>query len=227
MLIWAAVLPAIILMVYVYKKDRIEKEPKGLILKLLILGALSTFPAMILEIVAEDVFAIFFEMGTVEFIVIDTFLGVAFVEEYCKYLAVRIGAWKNRAFNYRFDAIVYSVAAALGFAAFENLLYVADSGLETALMRAFTAVPGHAINGLTMGIYLAPAKAWELAGDKRKSKKYRRLALLYPTLEHGIYDAALELDSELMFVVWIMFVVAIDLWAFRAVKRAARNDQRL
>lgn len=227
MLTCAALLPAIVLLVYIYKQDRVEKEPFSLILKVLILGVLSTILAIVLEEIAEEVFLALFDEGTTAFIMIDTFLGVAFVEEYCKYLAVRMGAWKHRAFDHRFDAIVYSVTAAIGFAGFENLLYVAEGGMETAFMRAVTAIPGHAINGLTMGLYLGPAKAWELAGNKKKAKKYKHLALLMPTIEHGIYDAALEFDSDVMFLFWLVFVIVIDIWAFRAVRKAARNDQRL
>ena len=45
----AGLLPAIILLIYVYKMDRVEKEPVGLILKLVIFGAICTVPAGILE----------------------------------------------------------------------------------------------------------------------------------------------------------------------------------
>ena len=44
----AALLPAIILMVYVYKHDKIEKEPFVLLLTLFAFGALSCVPAGIL-----------------------------------------------------------------------------------------------------------------------------------------------------------------------------------
>lgn len=227
MLTAAALLPALGLLVYIYRKDKIEKEPIGLVLWVVFLGAFSTIPAMFLEVVAEEIFNIAYEPGTVIFILVNTFIGVALVEEYCKYLAVCIGVWRSKAFNYRFDAIVYAVSSAIGFAALENLLYVADSGLGTALLRAFTAVPGHVVNGITMGLYLGPAKAWELYGDKKQAKKYKRMAILIPAIEHGIYDSALELDNELMFWLWLAFVLIIDLWAFRAVQRAASEDDML
>lgn len=227
MVVWAGLLPALILMVYIYRKDRIEKEPVSLIVKLLILGALSTVPAILLEEIAEMFMLEFWEETSVEFIIINTFFGVALAEEYCKYLAVRIGAWKHRAFDYRFDAIVYSVAAALGFAGLENVLYVMDSGLDTAFLRAFTAVPGHAINGLTMGIYLGQAKTYEAYGDKKGKKRAMRRALWVPTIEHGIYDAALSFDSDFVMLFWLVFVIAVDIWAFRAIRRASGKDGRI
>ena len=54
--------------------------------------------------------------------------------------------------------IVYASFVALGFACFENILYVSDSGIVTGLIRAVTAVPGHVCDGILMGSYLALAK---------------------------------------------------------------------
>lgn len=63
------------------------------------------------------------------------FLVAGLCEELCKFLLLRLGSWKNRNFDYRFDGIVYGVAVAVGFALLENVMYVAQGGLETALMR--------------------------------------------------------------------------------------------
>ena len=54
MLIGAALLPALILCIYVFKKDRVEKEPIGLLLKLLLFGALICFPVVYVETVVGD-----------------------------------------------------------------------------------------------------------------------------------------------------------------------------
>ena len=45
-LITAAVVPAVLLLVYVYRKDKLEKEPRGLLFSLLLFGVLATFIAM-------------------------------------------------------------------------------------------------------------------------------------------------------------------------------------
>jgi RsiW-degrading membrane proteinase PrsW (M82 family) len=45
----AAVLPALFLMGYIYKHDRIEKEPFPLLMKLVISGVYSAFLAIVLE----------------------------------------------------------------------------------------------------------------------------------------------------------------------------------
>ena len=49
MLIAAAAVPAVLLLVYVYKIDRLEHEPPGLIIGLVLLGMLATIIALVLE----------------------------------------------------------------------------------------------------------------------------------------------------------------------------------
>ena len=55
---WAmilAIVPGLIVLFYVYKKDKVEKEPRKLLVKLLIFGALSVIPAIIFEVVGEAI----------------------------------------------------------------------------------------------------------------------------------------------------------------------------
>ena len=48
-LLLSALLPPIVLLVWIYRMDKIESEPPRLILKLLLFGALSCIPAAIIE----------------------------------------------------------------------------------------------------------------------------------------------------------------------------------
>ena len=118
-LLLAALLPPIVLMIWVYRLDKIESEPPRLILKLLLFGALSCIPAAIIESIAggllERVISPY-QFGTL-YQFLYYFLVVAWTEEGVKHFALKHGSWKNPAFNYRFDAIVYATAAALGFGA--------------------------------------------------------------------------------------------------------------
>ena len=83
--------------------------------------------------------------------------------------------------------VVYGVYTALGFALFENVFYILGGGLVTGIARAFTAVPAHASNGAFMGMMLSRAK-WYEATKPKKSLAYKILAVLIPTLLHGVYD---------------------------------------
>ena len=49
--LWAAaVLPPVLLLLYIYRKDRVEKEPPRLLLRLFLGGCLAVLPAMALEL---------------------------------------------------------------------------------------------------------------------------------------------------------------------------------
>ena len=57
-LIAAAVIPAIVLLRFVYKEDRLDKESPGLLLSLVIFGILSTFAAIVTEQIGEAILGI-------------------------------------------------------------------------------------------------------------------------------------------------------------------------
>ena len=122
--IGAAVLPAIILLQYIYKHDTVEKEPPGLIVHLLLMGVVAALGASILEGIAQSVLDAVVAPGTRLHTVLLAFLVVAAVEEGMKFWLMKRKTWNYPAFNYRFDGIVYAVAVSLGFAAYENILYV-------------------------------------------------------------------------------------------------------
>ena len=52
------------------------------------------------------------------------------------------------------DGLIYGAAASLGFAAYENIGYVLyfykEPSFELAIVRAFSAVPMHALCGIMM-----------------------------------------------------------------------------
>lgn len=228
-LLFLALLPTILLFIYVWKKDQVEKEPMGLLVKIFFFGALSIIPAVILETIAHDVLVEILELdeASVAFIILENFIGVALIEEWGKRKAAKLAAWKHPAFNYKFDAIVYCIIAALGFATVENILYVFDNGVAVALSRALLAVPSHAIDGLVMGYFFGCAKEAEVLGDKRRRKRFYRLSLIVPTLEHGLYDASLSTESGWIMLLFFIMVISVDIWAFNFIKKQSKEDHAL
>lgn len=221
-----ALLPAIYLMYYIYKNDRVEKEPIGLLAKLFFYGMWSTILAIVIGLLFEGVLGAVFAPGSFLYNLLDMFLVVALVEEYWKRWAAK-RAWDHPAFNYRFDAVVYCVSAALGFAALENVLYVMSGGIGVAVMRALLAVPSHAIDGVIMGIFFGEAKICEQRGNLQGKKRCWRLSLLLPTLAHGFYDFCLVEESNMLFILFILFVIGIDWWAVNYIKAASVNDEKI
>ena len=109
-----ALLPALFLMFLIYRQDRVEREPVGLLFKLFLLGALVTFPAGWLERLAVSFLrTVYPNAYSTLFLFIENFLIVGLIEEGGKYLVLRT-TWRHPAFNYRFDAVVYGAFSALG-----------------------------------------------------------------------------------------------------------------
>lgn len=224
---FAALLPTVVLMWYVYQKDKIEKEPSTLIVKVFFLGALSVFAAMIGEEVLGRILLLVCSEETLIYILLENFLVVALVEEFVKRAAVRKGVWRSREFDYVFDGIVYSVASALGFATLENLLYVMDGGLEMALMRGVTAIPVHAAAGAIMGTYLGRERKAFFNRDDKEAQHCHRMSLWYPVFIHGIYDAALSLESDLVVLAWVAFIVVVDIRVILRIRNASDKDEMI
>ena len=227
-LLTAGLIPAIVLIVYVYKLDSIEKEPVSLLIKLFFFGALSCFPAMLLESIGEMVLSVFSAdpYGWAYQLVMNVLI-VGLSEEFVKKFALTKGSYRHPAFNYCFDGVVYSVVTALGFAGLENVLYISSFGFGVAPIRAITAIPMHAICGVFMGFYYGQMKFADVIGDRERKAQYSRLALWVPVVLHGIYDFAASMDSGLMSLLWLVFVVLLDIYAIRALKTMSRRDTRI
>ena len=232
-LLLAALVPAAFLMVQVYRLDRIEKEPAGLLLKLALFGALSGLAAGAIEGALTRVLDVTLG-GSMLRLVLENFLAVALVEEACKRWVVLKFAWRHPAFDYRFDAVVYCVFSALGFAALENILYVAEYGFAVAVSRALLSVPGHCFFAVYMGIYLGQAKMAERAMQRyyielpdESPWQYLRASLLVPTLLHGFWDFSLSVGGWLMTVLFYLFVLAFFIDAYRKLRFAAGSDEQL
>ena len=219
-----AVIPGLLIIIYVYRKDTVEKEPLNLIIRIILFGALSCIAAAYLETFVSQ-FMPQYPQGSVEYAVTTSFAIAALCEETVKYLAMRFGSWNYSGFNYRFDGVVYGVSSAVGFAIFENVRYVAAYGLETAIVRAFTAVPLHAFCGVFMGVFYAYSKKASILGKTGSSIGYTILALIVPMLIHGTYDTFAFLGQNGIVPLYI-FVAILYFAAIKTIKRLSASDYR-
>lgn len=208
--------PVFIIGAYIYFRDKYEKEPIRLLLLALFLGALTVIPILFLEQFLNGFTQLFSGLSAAAW---NAFVVAAFSEELFKYIALYLLIWKSPEFNEKFDGIVYAVFVSLGFAAVENVLYVTGSGYSTGFARAITAVPAHAIFGITMGFYFGMAKFYE-----KKQKQLKLKALLYPILLHGIYDFILFTRIEWLILVFIGFVVYLYLSGYILLKKLSAQS---
>lgn len=222
-------IPPLYLIYRVYKLDSIEREPASLLVKLFVFGILALIPTLILEIAAGRFITNGIISGFNPIIValIDNFICVALIEECCKYFFLKKGSWNHPAFDYCFDAIVYAVVVSLGFAAVENIMYVLQHGAHVGILRAVTAIPGHAIFGIFMGHYYGMAKMHEMAGNIAASKSLLRKAIIVPVLLHGFYDFTASMGNEIMTIVFYIFVIVLDVIAICRIRKYSSEDTQI
>ena len=226
-LIAAAVIPAVYLLIRVYRADRLEKEPVGLLVALVLLGVFSTSLAGLAEELGESFLAELFPEEDLIYNALLYFVIVGLAEEGFKYLVLKLRTWKSPQFNCQFDGVVYAVFVSLGFALWENIAYVLRYGFGTAVARAITAVPGHACFGVFMGVWYGVAKRYELAGFPKESRNARRMAVLIPVLLHGAYDFIASMESDIMSIVFLVFVGWMFRTALKLVKKTSAEDSPL
>jgi len=219
-LLLLAIAPVMVVIVFIYIKDKYEKEPFKFLLKNFLLGAtVSVLLTFIISIVAAQ----FISTDDLEDLIrpfINAFILVALVEEFSKYLIVRFYAQRNAEFNEPFDGIVYAVMVSMGFAALENALYVYQHGFETGVIRAFTAVPAHATFGILMGYFMGKAKF------SNNRVVLNLTGLLAATLFHGAYDLFLFIDfiPGIAVGAFISLVIGIIL-SNKAIKRHQNSSR--
>lgn len=226
-LIAATVIPALVLLIKVYRADRIEKEPPALLLSLVLYGILATGLALITETLGSYLVGLLFEPDSVLYLAVLYFGVVAVSEEGFKYLLLKRRTWRSPAFNYQFDGVVYAVFVSLGFALWENVSYTFTYGLQIALLRAVTAIPGHACFGVFMGAFYGMAKKFDKLGNGEKSKRYRRMAFWLPMLLHGSYDFIASLETADFTWAFVVFVLVLFVVTLRLVKRLSNHDHYL
>ena len=202
----------LLLLWYIHKKD-VDEEPKGLLGKIFGFGCLSVIPIVIVELVLQPFFS---TENTISYLnmFINTFIGVALIEELGKWVVTYLCGYKSSEFDHPYDAIVYAVFASLGFALVENVLYVLTAGEDafmTAILRAILSVPSHACDGVIMGFFLGFAKMADIKGESNNKLTYLLLSLFIPVVTHTIYDSVLfqfaNTENMMYFGIFILFVI--------------------
>jgi RsiW-degrading membrane proteinase PrsW (M82 family) len=160
------------------KMDKYEKEPERLIYFVFFAGALATIPSFILESplqilgqtkppLLKDLFL--------------SFLWVGIVEEFFKYLAVRLTVYRSKEYNEVMDGMIYMISAALGFAATENVAYMLGVGFFVGVLRAVLSYLGHVSFSAILGYYMAKAK---MEGQRN----WLWIGFIWAITLHWLYD---------------------------------------
>jgi RsiW-degrading membrane proteinase PrsW (M82 family) len=217
--------PAVLYLSFIMYLDRREPEPLELIVKLMLLGAISVLPALTLELGLGKLpfFAVRNGLDNLRVL----FLKVAPVEEACKLFPALFYVWRSPDFSEENDGIVYIGASALGFAAVENILFVMAGGYNVGISRAFTALPLHTFTGVMMGYFVGTARF----GEPRRVPRQILKGFGWAILVHGAYNAVVSPGSTaewllLPAVIGLFLAGALFLWHGRRLSRRRSRAAR-
>jgi RsiW-degrading membrane proteinase PrsW (M82 family) len=219
-----AILPVIVLMVYIYRQDKYQKEPIKSLLKAFI-GGMIAIPLDILIVTGIDM--ALGETALAGTVFFSAFLEAGIPEELCKFIIFMIFIWRDKNFDEYFDGIVYASFISLGFACVENIEYVFSYGFSTGVVRALLSVPGHFLFGVVMGYFLSLAKF-----HPEKRGTYLLSGLLLAMIAHGLFDWLLMVASILPLVGGIIYIVFIwgdiKLWklGLKYINKQQQNSHR-
>jgi protease PrsW len=227
-MVLAAVAPAWLLLRHFLRFDQFP-EPDEVIWRTFFLGVLAIIPVLVVVLpiqplaeMIESPFARALSAATIE---------SAIPEEIAKFLILYYYCRRHSAFDEPMDGLVYGATASLGFACFENILFVVGAGdawIQVALIRGFLAVPSHALSGVIMGFFLSRAHF-----EPERRGLDLTLALVVPTVLHAgynfplFYSDLLGPDHQdglalLLPLITIAIVVLEVVWAHRLFFRLRR-----
>ncbi len=207
MLTLIGILPVVLVLIYIRRVDRFHQEPKKLLNKLFIYGALSVIPIIFIELFFMRMNVFTGDLGALY----DSFIVAGFTEESFKWLIVIVVAFNNKAYDEPLDGIVYAVFVSMGFAVVENVLYVYSGGIQVALLRAVTSVPAHMVFGVMSGYMLSIYKF-------ERKPLYLVLSLIVPICLHGLYNFML-LANSFYLILFIPYLITLYVLVKRRIKK--------
>lgn len=227
LILLAALAPIAILVYYIYRRDKFQKEPMKELLKAFGLGLLSVPLSFLISTPLEFAGLYTIEPDTLLDAVRVSFFGAAIPEEIAKFLMFWLFVRKSRCFDEKVDGIVYASVVSLGFAAVENILYLVsnyEAWIAVGISRALFSVPGHFFFGVLMGYYYSLFRFYPAAG-----RKVKWLVLGAPILAHGLFDTVLfsvEVLPSLSAVLMIAFIILCNSLRKRASRSITEHLER-
>lgn len=211
----ATTIPAVLLLIYIYRSDAIEPEPAGLLYLLFIEGILATVPVILIKALLGS------SLSPIPMVAI-----LAIVEELSVYLVLYFTTWNHLAFNYRFDGVVYGATVAIGYEVSLAVLYLSGGLEKIALSRS--VIPVHCVFGIYMGFFYGQAKARAIAGDKTGSALMEVFSLILPVILNFVYELFMSnTGNTTLLIAFIIFLVVLNLAAVISVRKFAKADRSI
>ncbi len=211
-----AVLPALLLLVWLSHRERLARNEKREVYRLYLLGAAIVLPAGLIERLLLQS-SVKWDGTGLSVTLTTAFFVAGMVEEFLKASIVDKGAIQRGIIHTPMDCIIYSGATALGFATIENILYVTSSGFSTAILRSVTAIPAHLMFGIVMGsafirnLYFGASRGF---------------AYILPALAHGTYDTFALSSTWLSDALLVAYLIVLLEYVLRRIDWAGRITSR-
>lgn len=198
-----SLLPCVLWLWYFSSRSR-YKHPAVRVLGLtFLLGALATIPALLLNLFGQSLFISVFGSTSWSHLLVLIFI-VGPVEEAIKLLVVYFYAYRQKEFDEALDGVIYSATAALGFAAIENVVYLAQNDAMLVLLRGPLSNPGHALFSAIWGMSLSRAKTKPNLFSQRFPIILE--GWIYASLLHSLFDVLLVAASRVSIVFFALLI---------------------
>lgn len=228
--LFAVIIPPVILIAYIYGKEKIKPVNGRLVFILMILGMVAAVISIFLEEIFDGVIRHYSSgLTNVGFIIL-YYLMVGFVEEGSKYMMLWLKTWKHPNFEYKYDGIVFSSSVAAGFAVLENVIFFFTYGLDAVVTRGVTAFPAHIAFSAIMGIFYSKYKFYRNRGRTQTGRMYGWFGLFLPMGFHCFYDVFARLSTASVIannIFSFLFIPGLILALFIFIRLESMNDEHL
>jgi len=221
-LIIIAILPTIAIAVALYLRDKYDREPLYLLVKIFLLGALSAIPTAFVEKILMTI-NIFGGLLSITF---TSFIIAGLTEEYFKRYVVLKYAYYSKHFNEKLDGLIYSSFSALGFATVENILYVVfrfTANPYVGIYRGIISVPAHVLFGVTMGYYLSLAR---FSNNVQLKNLYLQKSLYIPVFLHGFFDFILMSRINVLMYLFVPYVLYLWITNLKKLNQYTKESEK-
>jgi len=204
-----AMIPGILWMWYIYKSDIFEPEPIGKIILIFVGGILMVIPVALIEAGFSELMGISGNIDSLYKAISLSWFIAGIIEEFAKFGVVIFGIYFTKDFNEPIDGIIYSSAAALGFASLENFIYINKFGTAIILIRGPLSTLGHLLFSALWGYGLGRGKFHPTIA--------RRLAftgLLLAAGAHGLFNFFLMSKNIFPNVIGITMAIMVIPFVF-------------
>lgn len=211
--ILVALIPGLFWLWFYRRRDLKNPEPLKMIFKIFVWGMAATIPAIALEF-AVEFFIPYASSTSYLAMVLSSFLVVAPIEEFFKYLVLKHKAAKSPEFNEPIDGIIYGIVVGLGFATLENFLVTLSDGGTVIILRFATATLMHAICSGIVGYYIARQKFHPQGNGK--SVLY---GLLLAIFLHGLYNSVASYNSSISLILLTILIIVMYLMLSQDIRK--------